>query len=107
MALELARLYSRPGELQRAEWAHIDFEAAEWRIPPRVMKLPDQHIVPLSRQTLDILRALHARPIRFSVPRQCRPSDEREHAQKALRILGYNGDEMTGPPIPAHRLAPP
>jgi integrase len=39
-ALKLAPLLIvRPGELRKAEWAHFDFGTAEWRIPPKSMKM--------------------------------------------------------------------
>ncbi len=54
-ALRLAPLvFVRPGELRRAEWKDIDLEAAEWRF--RVTKTETDHIVPLARQALAILR---------------------------------------------------
>lgn len=38
-ALQLAPLaFVRPGELRHAEWAEINFDAAEWRIPAEKMK---------------------------------------------------------------------
>jgi integrase len=57
-ALRLAPLvFVRPGELRKAEWADIDLDAAEWRYT--VTKTSTPHIVPLSRQAVDILRELH------------------------------------------------
>ena len=57
-ALRLAPLiFVRPGELRRAEWKDIDLDAAEWRYT--VTKTNTPHIVPLAKQTLDILRELH------------------------------------------------
>ena len=57
-ALRLAPLvFVRPGELRKAEWAHIDLDAAEWRYI--VTKTNTPHIVPLSRQAVEILRELH------------------------------------------------
>lgn len=100
LALKLAPLvFLRPGELRRAEWAHIDFEEAQWRIPPRIMKMREQHIVPLSRQALDVLHQLHAitgsgRYLFPGLGNPDRPMSENT-LNKALRILGYNGDEMT------------
>lgn len=56
-ALRLAPLvFVRPGELRNAEWTNIDFEAAEWRY--LVTKTNTPHIVPLSRQAIEILREL-------------------------------------------------
>jgi integrase len=59
-ALKLAPLvFVRPGELRAAEWAEINLDAAEWRIPGTKMKMGADHIVPLSRQAVEVLRALH------------------------------------------------
>jgi len=56
-ALRLAPLvFVRPGELRHAEWADIDLDAAVWRFT--VTKTQTQHIVPLSRQAVNILREL-------------------------------------------------
>ena len=40
------------------EWQEIDFDKAEWRIPAERMKMRDVHIVPLSRQSIEVLREL-------------------------------------------------
>lgn len=45
----------RPGEMRRAEWSEIDLEKAEWKIPPDKMKRRRPHIVPLSRQLIELL----------------------------------------------------
>jgi integrase len=37
-------VFVRPGELQRAEWAEIDLEAAVWRIPAKRMKARQEHV---------------------------------------------------------------
>lgn len=58
-ALRLAPLvFVRPGELRKAEWSEIDLDGAEWRIPAARMKMNEQHIVPLSRQAVAVLREL-------------------------------------------------
>lgn len=51
-------LFVRPGELRKAQWPEIDLEKAEWRISAKRMKMREQHIVPLSRQAVEILREL-------------------------------------------------
>jgi integrase len=43
-------VFVRPGELRTAEWAELDLDAAEWRIPGRKMKMKVDHLVPLSAQ---------------------------------------------------------
>ncbi|MEO8343302.1 MAG: site-specific integrase [Gallionella sp.] len=58
-ALRLAPLvFVRPGELRHGEWTEFDFNKAEWRIPGRKMKMGEQHIVPLSRQAIEVLREI-------------------------------------------------
>ncbi|MDP1956692.1 MAG: integrase family protein, partial [Rhodocyclaceae bacterium] len=47
-----------PGELRHAEWTEFDFDKAEWRIPAGKMKMKEQHIVPLSAQSVAILREI-------------------------------------------------
>ena len=100
-ALRLAPLlFVRPGELRKAEWAEIDLDAAEWRIPAERMKMRAIHIVPLSVQTVAILRELH--PLTGSghyvfpgLRTPTRPMSENT-VNAALRRLGYAKDEMTG-----------
>lgn len=100
-ALQLAPLvFVRPGELRHAEWSEIDFEASEWRISPEKMKMRDKHIVPLSRQSLEILDAIkpltgHGKYIFPSIRTSKRPMSENT-INGALRRLGYDKDEMTG-----------
>ena len=47
--------FVRSGELRGARWEEFDFEKNEWRIPVERMKMKKQHIVPLSKQALDVL----------------------------------------------------
>lgn len=57
-ALRIApMLFVRPGELRAMEWLHIDLNAAQWRY--FITKTKTQHIVPLPRQAIEILRNLH------------------------------------------------
>jgi integrase len=57
-ALKLAPLvFVRPGELRAMEWAHVNFDTREWRY--FVPKTSVQHIVPLSRQAIEILQELY------------------------------------------------
>lgn len=56
-ALRLAPLvFVRHGELRAAEWKDIDFKSKEWRY--FVTKTKTEHIVPLSKQAIDILNNL-------------------------------------------------
>ena len=59
-ALRLTPLvFVRPGELRTMEWAEVDLETAEWRIPSAKMKMKTDHIVPLSTQALALLQGMH------------------------------------------------
>jgi integrase len=60
-ALRLAPyVFVQPGELRAAAWSEIVLDGDEplWRIPAERMKLREAHIVPLARQSVDILRTL-------------------------------------------------
>lgn len=92
--------FVRPGELRKAEWSEFDLDHAEWRIPAARMKMGEQHIVPLSTQSLAILRDLHSvtghgRYLFPSVRTGSRPMSENT-VNAALRRLGYTREEMTG-----------
>lgn len=98
-ALKLAPLFFvRPGELRRAEWAHIDLDAGEWRY--FVTKTKSDHIVPLCRQAIEILRELHrltghGRYVFPSARGEGKPLSDNA-ILAALRRMGIGKDEMTG-----------
>jgi integrase len=101
LALKLAPLvFVRPGELRGAEWSEFDFDNSQWRIPGPRMKMGGPHIVPLSRQAVEILRELdrftgtgkYVFPSLLSLDR---PMSENT-INAALRRLGYSGDDQTG-----------
>jgi integrase len=100
-ALRLAPLvFVRPGELRQAEWKEFEQEQAEWRIAAKRMKKKIQHIVPLSKQALAILAELH--PLtgkgRYVFPgvRSNEKSMSENTVNSALRLLGYDSEQMTG-----------
>ena len=49
-------VFVRPANIRFMEWSEIDFEKAVWRIPADKMKMRTPHIVPLSRQAVEILK---------------------------------------------------
>lgn len=99
-ALKLSPLvFVRPGELRSAEWAEIDFDAAEWRIPGTKMKMGIDHTVPLSTQALEILRGVyvlsgHGKYVFPSIRTSERCMSENT-INAALRSLGYSKEMMT------------
>jgi len=89
----------RPGELRQAEWAEIDLEAALWRIPAAKMKGRQEHLVPLARQCVAILKELQPLTGRGcylfpSVRGWSRPMSANT-VNTALRTLGYASDTLT------------
>src|SRR6202008_3871698 len=50
--------FVRTTELRGATWDEIDLDDAEWRIPAERMKMRRDHIVPLSRQAVAVLKDL-------------------------------------------------
>lgn len=99
-ALKLSPLvFVRPGELRTAEWSEIGLDEAEWRIPGAKMKMKNDHVVPLSRQAVAILRSMqpisgHGRYVFPSLRTGERPMSENT-INAALRSLGYNKDVHT------------
>lgn len=100
IALALApHVFVRPGELRQAEWSEIDFDAAVWRIPAGRMKQRREHVVPLSRQSLDLFRQAQAltagrRYVFPALGRATSPMSENT-VGAALRRMGFKADEMT------------
>lgn len=100
-ALKLLPLvFVRPGELRHMEWSEIDLDAAEWNIPAAKMKMKVDHIVPLSRQAVEILRQLqpltgNGKYVFPSTRSRLRcMSDNTINA--AFRRMGFDGETITG-----------
>jgi integrase len=99
-ALRLSpHVFLRPSELRRGAWAEIDFDAAEWRIPAARMKSKAEHILPLSRQVLQLLRDLHTQTgdgaLMFPGLRETsRPISDNTVAA-ALATIGYSSKTQT------------
>jgi integrase len=90
-------LFQRPGEIRQMEWKDIDLNAKEWRY--FVTKTEVQHIVPLSKQAIDILESIKplTGPGRYvfpSVRGDGRPMSDGT-IRTALKTLGYDSDTMT------------
>ena len=99
-ALKLSPLlFVRPGELRQAEWSDIDLENSEWRIPAEKMKMRVVHIVPLSKQAIDIFKDIHPLTGRdkyvFPSNRTVTRPMSNNTINAALRRLGFTKEEMT------------
>ena len=83
-ALQLIALtFVRKSELMYAKWHEFDFEKGLWKIPAERMKMRIEHLVPLSKQVIGLLRFI----------KQTYPSDN---------YVINNGDPNT--PIPDNAL---
>lgn len=96
-ALRLAMLlFVRPGELRRMEWTELDFEKKEWRVPAEKMKMRRPHIVPLSRQAIEILEEIRPHTGRgqyvFPGRTPSRPLSE-NGLGVALKTMGFTGEQ--------------
>jgi integrase len=95
LALRLLMLtFVRTTELRAAEWTEIDWDKAEWRIPAERMKMKEQHLVSLSRQSLVVLRELqkHTGNRQHLFPNQHKPDDfmSENTMLYALYRMGYH-----------------
>jgi integrase len=100
LAMKLMALtFVRTSELIGAKWAEFDMEAARWDIPAERMKMRTLHIVPLSRQTLDVLATLRTLSGQsewlFPGDRNAKKPMSNNTILKALERMGYKG-RMTG-----------
>ena len=99
-ALKLSPLvFVRPGELRTIEWSELDLDAAQWRIPGSKMKMKVDHVVPLSTQSVEILRSVqaitgHGQYVFPSLRTGERPMSENT-VNAALRGMGYSSEVHT------------
>lgn len=50
---------ARASEVVEAEWSEFDLDAAIWRIPAERMKKRKEHVIPLPRQAVKLLRGMN------------------------------------------------
>lgn len=96
----LALTFVRTGELIGAQWSEIDFDKAEWHIPKERMKMRRPHVVPLSRQAVEVLKNLHKHTgTKANIFHSQRSRNVRHISNgavlMALRRMGYQ-NRMTG-----------
>lgn len=100
--------FVRPGELRCALWDEFDLDGATWTIPAERdrsrgltgMKMKEEHIVPLSRQAVEILRELKATSGGHDLLFPNRNGQGRPISNgtvnQALRAMGYEAGQVTG-----------
>jgi integrase len=95
----LALTFVRTSELIEAKWSEFDLDASRWDIPAERMKMRTPHVVPLARQTVDVLEML--RPLSGGSDWLFRGDRDRSKPMsnntilKGLERMGYKG-RMTG-----------
>jgi integrase len=91
--------FCRPVEIRTNRWIHNHFEKKLWIIPGEFMKMRRDHIVPLSKQALEILRLqqqeLDGLNTEWVFPNQFNLSKSMSDGtvNKAIQRLGF-GDDM-------------
>jgi len=95
----LAYTFVRTGELIGASRDEFDLDGAVWRIPKERMKMETPHIVPLSKQAVEVLRTLHLitghGALLFPGERDHEKPMSNDTILGALKRMGYAG-QMTG-----------
>ena len=97
LAVRLLMLtFVRTGELRQAKWEDIDFETKEWRLPAHTTKMRDDHIVPLARQTIELLGELKtltgSKELLFPPQLRCRHMLMSENTiNQLIKRMGYKG----------------
>lgn len=107
LAVKLTLLiFIRSSELRFARWSEIDFERSLWTIPGereeldgvkhshRGSKMGTTHLVPLSRQAIDILKQIHQisgdHELIFIGDHSANKPMSENTVNKALRVMGYD-----------------
>lgn len=87
--------FVRTAEIRTASWSDIDLEAAIWRIPAAKMKMGTEHIVPLSRQAVALLRDVylhsHMRPVVFPNIRRPDEGISNTSINRLIESIGFGG----------------
>ena len=88
---------ARPGEIRHAEWGEIKGDI--WDIPAEKMKMKRRHIIPLSRQVIELVTKCHeltgnSRYL-FPTPRDINRPMSENGVRVALRSLGFTKEQIT------------
>jgi integrase len=88
--------FMRTIELRKSYKSYVNFEKAEWRLPPELTKMKEVHIVPLSKQAIALLEELNT--LTGNTPLLFPPQQKRKHQfmsentiNQLLKRMGYKG----------------
>ena len=97
LAVRLQMLtFARTQELRMAEWDEFDLNDATWRVPAEKMKMRDKHIIPLAKQTIEVIhqiRDANWRKSKYLFPNMRRPDDCMTNTSilRAIENMGFKG----------------
>jgi integrase len=90
---------TRPGDVRGMKRAEVDFEKRLWSIPGERMKMREPHDVPLSRQAVEILKAVwplnEEHELVFPSLRSHKKPLSENAFNSVLRNMGYPQDKAT------------
>ena len=88
--------FVRSGELRGVRWSEFEFENRLWRIPPDRMKMRNEHLVPLSRQAMEVIKLLKGMTGNYDLVFPSERDRFREMSdntmRKAIFKMGYDGN---------------
>ncbi len=90
----LSLTFVRPANIRNMEWKDVDFTRKLWIIPAEKMKMDNSHIVPLSKQALEILEEMSTfgwQPYVFPSPITLRSPMSENTLNYAIARIGYKG----------------
>lgn len=95
LALKLVAItFVRTSDLIEAQWEEFNLEKAQWRIPAERMKMPTPHIVPLSKQAIEVIKDIrqHTGPTPQLLPHIAKSHEEMSSNTMlfALYRMGYH-----------------
>lgn len=89
--------FVRSGEIRYARWEEFNWDKAEWKIPGDRMKMKSPHIVPLSTQSMRVLKSIYAisgnHYLGYVFPNQMNMHKVMSENTflRVLKVMGYKG----------------
>jgi integrase len=94
----LPRIFLRPSELRLLKWEYVNFDEELIYVPKEIMKMRNDHIVPMSTQVIAQLEYIHERtnysPYIFPSEMDSSKPFSKNVLNTRLNALGYTGDVM-------------
>lgn len=93
----MMHVFVRHDELRLAEWSEFDFNNRVWTIPAEKMKMRSAHVVPLTKQSIDILNEIRLYTANKKFVFQSQVASNCVMSEQAmpniLHQLGYKGKQ--------------